>query len=134
MGNASHLAALMLLFGAATADAQVTPPATAAGSYQQLSVGNQKIARALFEAQVQPTTTTVTPGARRPLTLDQIAAMKQNGTGWGQVFQQMQAKGLVSEKNLGQVVSRYNTSHMTSPSASVATTVSNRPTAAGHAK
>jgi hypothetical protein len=133
MGNASHLAALMLLFGAATADAQVTPPATAAGSYQQLSVGNQKIARALFEAQVQPTTTTVTPGARRPLTLDQIAAMKQNGSGWGQVFQQMQAKGLISEKNLGQVVSRYNASH-TSPSASVATTVSNRPTAAGHAK
>ena len=134
MGNASHLAALMLLFGAATADAQVTPPATTTGAYQQLSVGNQKIARALFEAQVQPTTTTVTPGARRPLTLDQIAAMKQHGTGWGQVFQQMQAKGLVTEKNLGQVVSRYNTSHPTSASASVATTASNRPTAPGHAK
>jgi hypothetical protein len=66
MGNASHLAALMLLFGAATADAQVTPPATTTGVYQQLSAGNQKIARALFEAQVQPTIATTTPGARTP--------------------------------------------------------------------
>ena len=38
--------------------------------------------------------------------MDQIAAMK-NGQGWGQVFQSMKALGLVAEKNLGQVVSRY---------------------------
>src|SRR2546428_66954 len=46
MGDASHVAAILLLFGAATADAQVTPPPTAAGAYQKLSAGNQKVAPA----------------------------------------------------------------------------------------
>jgi hypothetical protein len=44
--------------------------------------------------------------APKALTMDQIAAMK-GGQGWGQVFQSMKALGLVAEKNLGQVVSRY---------------------------
>jgi hypothetical protein len=39
------------------------------------------------------------------MTLDQIAAMKQGGQGWGQIFKEMKAQGLVSAKNLGQVVS-----------------------------
>ena len=98
MGEASHVAAILLLFGAATADAQVAPPPPASGVYQKLSPGNQKVARALFEAQTSPMTMTTTtagkpaapspaPSAssangRKPLTLDQIAAMKQNGTGW----------------------------------------------------
>src|SRR5437879_13101653 len=140
MGDASHVAAILLLFGAATADAQSTPPANAAGAYQKLSPGNQKVARALFEAQTMPTTTTTTKGARKtttpspsgapsagsangpkPLTLDQIAAMKQSGTGWEQVFRQMRAQGLVTDKNIGQVVTRYNQSSRP-PSASVVTT------------
>src|SRR3989442_12063139 len=140
MGDASHVAAILLLFGAATADAQVTPPPTAAGAYQKLSAGNQKVARALFEAQSAPTTTTTTRkgtgktapssttpagaaagGAPKPLTLDQIAAMKQSGTGWEQVFRQMRAQGLVADKNIGQVVTRYNQSSRP-PSASVVTT------------
>src|SRR5213594_4505983 len=118
MGDASHVAAILLLFGAATADAQITPPPNAAGAYQKLSPGHQKVARALFEAQTMPTTTT--KGARKtttpspsgapsagsangpkPLTLDQIAAMKQSGTGWEQVFRQMRAQGLVADKNIG---------------------------------
>jgi len=140
MGEASHVAAILLLFGAATADAQITPPPNAAGAYQKLSPGNQKVARALFEAQTMPTTTTTTKGARKtttpspsgapsagsangpkPLTLDQIAAMKQSGTGWEQVFRQMRAQGLVADKNIGQVVTRYNQSSRP-PSASVVTT------------
>jgi len=139
MGDASHVAAILLLFGAASADAQIAPPPNAAGAYQKLSPGHQKVARALFEAQSAPTTTTTTKGASKttspspsaapsagsangpkPLTLDQIAAMKQSGTGWEQVFRQMRAQGLLTDKSIGQVVTRYNQSRP--PSASVVTT------------
>src|SRR5882724_6055496 len=127
MGDASHVAAILLLFGAASADAQIAPPPNAAGAYQKLSPGHQKVARALFEAQSAPTTTTTTKGASKttspspsaapsagsangpkPLTLDQIAAMKQSGTGWEQVFRQMLAPGLINDKSIGQVVTHYN--------------------------
>jgi hypothetical protein len=141
MGDASHVAAILLLFGAATADAQVTPPPNPAGAYQKLSAGNQKVARALFEAQHAPTTTTTKTGgakapaasttqaaaaasgpAPKPLTLDQIAAMKQSGTGWEQVFRQMRAQGLIADKNIATVVTRYNNQSAKTPSASVVTT------------
>lgn len=111
MGNASALAGLLLMFGAA-APAQAQP-ATVDGAYERLSTGNAKIARALYDAQVSNTTsnTTTTTGTgtttAKRLTLDQIAAMKQGGQGWGQVFQSMKTQGLVAEKNLGQVVTRY---------------------------
>src|SRR5438874_2115415 len=139
MGEASHVAAILLLFGAATADAQIAPPPNAAGAYLKLSPGNQKVARALFEAQnTSPTPTPTKSGSKtapapassaaagsangpKPLTLDQIAAMKQSGTGWEQVFRQMRAQGLVADKNIGQVVTRYNQSSRP-PSASVVTT------------
>jgi hypothetical protein len=135
MGEASHVAAILLLFGAATADAQVAPPPPSTGAYQKMSPGNQKVARALFEAQtitMTPTTTkassktstTPPPAASangpKPLTLDQIAALKQQGTGWESVFRQMRAQGLLTEKNISQVVARYNQSRP--PSASVITT------------
>src|SRR5204862_6847695 len=108
MGDASHVAAIRLLFGAATADAQITPPPNAAGDYQKLSPGHQKVARSLFEAQPMPTTTTTTKDTRKttapspsgapsagsakvpkPLTLDQIAAMQQSGSVWGLFFRHM---------------------------------------------
>ena len=73
---------------------------TTAGAFDKLSPGNQKVASALFQAQNGATST--------PLTLDEIAAKKQGGQGWGEVFKSMQAQGLVQEKNLGQVVSKYN--------------------------
>ena len=70
------------------------------GNFDSLSPGNQKIGNALFSA--QKTTGTVTP-----LTKDQIAGLK--GTeGWGRVFKTMKADGLISAKNLGQVVSSSN--------------------------
>jgi hypothetical protein len=75
-----------------------TPPSTTA-SFDKLSSGNQKIARSLFEAQGSAT------GDGSALSLNEIAGMK-SGTGWGQVFKQMQTQGqLVGAKNLGQVVS-----------------------------
>jgi hypothetical protein len=120
MGNASTLAGLLLLFGAATATPTHAQTTTVDGSYQKLSSGNGKIARALFEAQVVPPTTasttasTARPGgaasgtpAPKPLSLDQIAAMKQGGQSWGQIFNMLKTQALVHDKNLGQVVSRY---------------------------
>src|SRR6185312_838436 len=44
--------------------------------------------------------------ALMPLTLDQIAALKGH-EGWGVVFRQMKAGGLLQAKTLGQVVSSY---------------------------
>ena len=132
MGNASALAGFLLLLGVATTPvgAQSLAPE---GAYSRLSAGNQKIALALFDAQQAhvmpssgatsggastgapssnsatapaPATASTTPAAK-PMTLDQIAAQKQSGHAWGEFFQTMRDQGLVQEKNLGQVVSRY---------------------------
>jgi len=114
-----------------TTDATTTPSA-----YESLSIGNRKIARALFEAQKTETPTTGTgtgtgtttgsdtTSTGKNLTLDQIAGLKQSGQGWGQVFKAMQSRGLVTEKNLGQVVSQYGKQH--SASRGETTTASNR--------
>jgi hypothetical protein len=119
MGNASALAGFLLLLGVATTPvgAQSLAPD---GAYSRLSAGNQKIALALFDAQahVTPgsngassasssTTSGATAPAAKPMTLDQIAAQKQGGHAWGEIFQTMRDQGLVQEKNLGQVVSKY---------------------------
>ena len=79
------------------------------GAFSQLSPGQQKIARALFEA--QPSSTA--PNAPKPLTLDEIASKKkgQGQEGWGNVFKDMKKQGLVSQKNLGDVVSAYEKRH-----------------------
>jgi hypothetical protein len=84
---------------AQTAGTAATTSASSGGAFQGLSTGNQKIADALFAAQT-PT------GTQVALTRDQIATMKQ-GDGWGSVFKQMKSDGLVSAKNLGQVVSAH---------------------------
>src|SRR2546425_3351633 len=69
-------------------------------AFGQLPPGEQKIARALFEAQT---------GSTR-LTPDQIAEMKGR-EGWGRVFKQMKEQGLLTQKNLGQVVSNFERQH-----------------------
>ena len=91
-----------------------------AGAFDELSPGNQKAVRALFEAQrpLPP------PGTRR-LTLDEIAARKQGGQGWGRIFDDMKSRGLVDAKNFGQVVSSFNHRHHLS-SAGTVTTAANR--------
>ena len=119
--------AMFLLADAAVAQTAIggstttasTPPPTA-GAFDRLSPGNQKIARALFDAQQAAQTPPAVSGATggtiagsaspapKPLTLDNIAAMKQSGRGWGEIFKDMKQQGLVTEKNLGQVVSRSN--------------------------
>ena len=74
-------------------------------AFDGLSTGNQKIARALFDA--QPLSGETGDPVEGSLTLDDIATMKQDGTGWGKLFQDLQAEGYIDAdaRNLGQLVS-----------------------------
>lgn len=73
---------------------------TLTNGFDAMSPGNKMIARSLMDAQI------VSAEGNEIWTLDQIAAAKSE-TGWGQVFQQMQADGVIEAKNLGMVVSSY---------------------------
>ena len=107
MGNPSALAGFLLLLGVASASpVSAQTPGLVSGAYERLSPGNQKIARALFDAQAAVALPGPNSGAKT-LTLDEIAAQKQGGTAWGQVFHAMKTRGLLHESNLGQVVTRY---------------------------
>jgi hypothetical protein len=100
-------AALALALAATGAAGQTESlPGTGGGAFESLSPGNQRIARALFDAQrIQaPAGGDAATATTRPLTLDEIAARKQGGRGWTQVFEEMKAQGLVQEQHLGQVV------------------------------
>ena len=105
------IAMIGALFFATPASGQTTSTtartAPANSSFSKLSPGNQKIALALYDAQVAPAPTR--------LTLDQIAAKKQGGQGWGNVFKQMKAQGLVDARSLGQVISASHHGLTTSP-------------------
>jgi hypothetical protein len=122
MGNPSALAGLLLLLGVATTSPTgAQTPGLVSGAYERMSTGNQKIARALFDAQAAATTP-APPGSgtsSKALSLDEIAAQKQNGTAWGQVFGAMKARGLLLEKSLGQVVNQYEHQSGGSATASV---------------
>jgi hypothetical protein len=109
---ATFLAASVVLVST-VAMSQTTPPTMPTvtstnpapnGPYESLSPGNQKIVRALYQAQ-----RTDLPGTK-PLTLDQIAA-KKGHTGWGDVFKGLQSQGLIEAKNLGQVIRTYHHRH-----------------------
>lgn len=120
---------LAIVMVASVAVAQTTPPASNSneGAFDKLSPGNQKIAQALFDAQQSDTTSTTTT----PLSRDDIAAMKQDGKGWGGVFKEMKTQGLVQEKNLGQVVSQANHAARSSANGTVITSGSGRSYVAG---
>lgn len=91
----------LTIFAVVDAHAQTKPVAPSSSSaYDKLSLGNQKVASALYQAQ------SATHSSRR-LTLEQIAAKRRSGQEWGQIFREMKAQGLVHEKSLGQVVARY---------------------------
>jgi hypothetical protein len=105
------LAAMLLLLGSPAIagpdnSSKPAPAANAAApakgsSFDALSAGDRKIARALFLAQ-HPT-----PSGPAPLSLNQIADLKA-GNSWAKVFKQMQTGGLVQAKTLGQVVEGYD--------------------------
>jgi len=78
------------------------------GAFDKLSPGNQKIARALYDAQPTSTQTSgSTSTTSKTYSLNDIAAMKQSGKGWGVIFKDMKANGQLppDAKNLGQLVS-----------------------------
>ncbi len=75
-----------------------TPPKPS--SFESLPAGDRKIGRALFLAQ-HPT-----PTGPAPLSLNQIADLKAHST-WAKVFNQMQSRGLLQAKNLGQIVNGF---------------------------
>jgi hypothetical protein len=112
MGNGSALAGFLLLLGAVAASPTSVQPVSAAGSYDRMSPSNQRVALALFDAQAA-SLAPIPPGgasaraAKKALTLDQIAALRQSGQGWVHVFQAMRTRGLVREDSLAQVMSRY---------------------------
>jgi len=104
-----------------------TPSNPSPGGYAKLTPGNQRIVDALYKA--QRTSAAGSMGMATGYTRDQIAAMKQSGLGWGQVFQRLRAQGLVREKNLGQVLRQSNTAESgNSNTAVVATARGKSPT------
>ncbi len=104
MKNAIHVSRVVLVVAVALGIAvSAWAQTSGTGAFEKLSPGDQKIARALFEAQT-------TSGGATPLTLEQIAAKKKH-TGWGEMFKQMKAQGLVTDKNLGQAVSNFESHH-----------------------
>src|SRR5262245_32987066 len=82
-----------------------TKSVTSTPAFDKLSLGNQTVAASLSQAETAGTSPTGSP--IRPLTLQQIAAKRLSGQSWGQIFREMKAQGLVQEKSLSQVVSRY---------------------------
>ena len=82
-----------------------TKSVTSAPAFDRLSLGNQKVAASLYQAQTAGTSSTSSP--TRPLTLQQLAVKRLSGQSWGQIFREMKAQGLVHAKSLSQVVSRY---------------------------
>ncbi len=100
-----NLAVVTIVTISATAGVQaqtkpVAPPPSSA--YGKLSLGNQMVASALYQAQTPAVGTTA-----RPLSLEQVAAKRHSGQAWGQIFRELKAQGLVHEQSLGQVVARY---------------------------
>lgn len=65
--------------------------------FAALTPGGQSIARALHDAQLNR------PGAGG-MDLDGIAALKADASGWGPVFDQMKARGLIAGRSLGLVI------------------------------
>src|SRR5262245_61072888 len=93
--------------------AQSSPPvrrgqaAALDGAFAKLSRNNQEIARALYLSQ---NTRVTTP----PLTLDEIAARRQKGEGWGHICESMRTQGLV-DHDLAHIMTNYNHRQRTAP-------------------
>jgi hypothetical protein len=102
---------LLTMSATTCAQAQTKPKEpTTTSAFHKLSLGNQKVAAALFQAQrsvvVALRARGLTP-ASRPLALEEIAARRRGGEAWGKIFREMKALGLVQDKSLGQVVAKY---------------------------
>ena len=78
-------------------------------TFTSLSPGEQRIARALYEAQkaVGESRASSGLGAVRVRSLDEVAGMERSVAGWNQVFKQLKSEGLIAEQTLGHVVARW---------------------------
>jgi hypothetical protein len=90
--------------------------------FGRLGPGEQRIVRALHDAQVAGGTTSSCHPSQR--SLDDIAQMTQSGAGWNQIFRQLKQEGLLAEQTLGHVIARSTrpregvgpaTAHLASP-------------------
>ena len=88
---------------AAARAATESSPALVLGSFERLAPHQQRIVRALFNAQ-RPTA-----GGPAPLDLDQIAALGDRH-GWRHAFKRLKEERLISAKNLRQVLIHYRRS------------------------
>ena len=75
------------------------------GAFESLSAAHQKTARTLYDAQRW------NPSARLKLTLEQIAARRQSGQGWGEIFNIMKSRGLVRESRIGELLGSAQSKH-----------------------
>jgi hypothetical protein len=90
----------------ALAQTKSTASATA-GAFDRLSVGNQKVARSLHQAQKAASSASAPTAPVKPLSLEELAARHLSGQAWSAVFKDLKARGLVKEHSLGKVVSTY---------------------------
>ena len=95
-----------------TAQTKMTPRPVATstvsdGAYNKLLFGDQRTVHALYAAQQHALGNTSSPTRPEGLSLDGIAAMKPDGSGWSYVFDAMKSRGLIQEKNLGHVIRQY---------------------------
>jgi len=116
-------ATILSIGAAADVQAQTKAPAALASSsaYDRLSLGNQKVAAALYQAQSSVLSPSPARGARpRLLTLEEIASRRRGGQAWGHIFRDMKSQGLVHERTLGQVVANYLRATADTPSRMIA--------------
>jgi hypothetical protein len=84
--------------GAPPPAAPSSSPQAVIGSFRHLVPRDQRIVRALFDAQ-HPTAE-----GPAPLNLDQVAALRDRH-GWAKAFKAMKAQGLIDAKSLAQLLS-----------------------------
>ena len=111
MDNASNVAAALLLFGAVLGGTPAAAESPRDGAFEALSPGNQRVARALHDAQVPPPdpAPSTRPGSRsttRVMTLDEIAAKRRACGDWTCVLRSMRARSLLQEKTINEVLAR----------------------------
>jgi hypothetical protein len=111
MNNASNVAATLLLFGTVLGSTPATAEAPRDGAFKALSPGNQKVARALHDAQIPtpvpaPSTRSGSRATPRTMTLDEIAAKRQACGDWTCVLRSMRARKLVHEKTVNEILAR----------------------------
>lgn len=84
-------------------------PSARPGTFKTLSIGNRRIAEALFDSQ------TIGPQGNQAWSLDQIATAKTRGTSWKWILARLQADGLIVESGLGPIIAKHHRDHRARP-------------------